>query len=435
MYNKAPVYNLNVVLRETGLKADVLRVWERRYDLPKPSRSQGGHRLYSDYDIAVVKWLRARQIEGMSISRAVELWKDLEERGRDPLEELALPEASGYEPRAQADSRIEIIRGQWLDACMEFDGPKAEEILNQAFALFPLETVCTEVLQKGVSVMGDLWFSGKASVQQEHFTSALAVRRLEALIHAASSPTREQSILLACPSGEGHVFSVLLLNLLLRRKGWKVIYLGSDVPIEEMNETLAVIRPDIIVLAAQQIVSAAALSSWVEQLRGHDLPVAYGGLVFNRIAVLRERIAAWFLGEQIEQAVARIEQLVLRQEKYPYTTSIREDAREAARSFREKRPLVEMHLLKDLRPSAFPEQNIGEINAYFGSGMTAALDLGDPAYLEPDLKWISGLLERRHIPVNQLKTYLQLYAQAIYTVMGKDGDMIIGWLDDYIERQ
>src|SRR5512139_3418975 len=85
MISQTPAYNLKVVLKETGLKADVLRAWERRYHLPSPSRTPGGHRLYSDYDIEMLKWLKGRQVEGLSISRAVELWRENIASGRDPL--------------------------------------------------------------------------------------------------------------------------------------------------------------------------------------------------------------------------------------------------------------------------------------------------------------------------------------------------------------
>lgn len=434
MISKAPVYNLNAVLKETGLKADVLRAWERRYELPKPQRSQGGHRLYSDYDIALVKWLRARQSEGLSISRAVDLWREIIARGRDPLEEFEPAALPASEPRAFMDTRIEMIRSQWLQACMDFDGHKAEEILNQAFALYPVETVVTEVLQRGLSRIGSMWFEGKASVQQEHFTSALAVRRVEALILAAPSPTRQQSVLIACPAGELHVFPVLLLNLLLRRRGLKVIYLGADVPMEQMQETLAVIRPSIIVLAVQHLVSAAALSSWVEALRGQNIPLAYGGLIFNRLPGLRDRISAWFLGESLEQAINQVERLVVRPETYPQAVTIPEALRETARLYREKRSLIELDFLDHLQPESLPVEHIGEINDYFGSRLAAALELGDPAFLEADLEWISWLLARRQLPVDPLKSYLSLYHQAVRNVLGTDGAAITSWLETYTAR-
>ena len=57
MYSTTPAFNLKVVLKETGLGADTLRAWERRYGLPVPNRSAGGHRLYSQSDIETIKWL------------------------------------------------------------------------------------------------------------------------------------------------------------------------------------------------------------------------------------------------------------------------------------------------------------------------------------------------------------------------------------------
>ena len=69
-----PIYNLKAVVQETGIKPDTLRAWERRYDLPKPQRTASGHRLYSQNDIDMLHWLMARQEEGLSISRAIEMW-------------------------------------------------------------------------------------------------------------------------------------------------------------------------------------------------------------------------------------------------------------------------------------------------------------------------------------------------------------------------
>ena len=87
--DQVPIYNLKVVVQETGLKPDTLRVWERRYGLPQPHRTPGGHRLYSQQDIDTLKWLVARQKEGMSISKAVQLWLNLEAEGKNPLLDLS----------------------------------------------------------------------------------------------------------------------------------------------------------------------------------------------------------------------------------------------------------------------------------------------------------------------------------------------------------
>src|SRR5688500_18333395 len=85
MVSTTPAYNLKVVLKETGLAGDTLRAWERRYRLPVPHRTAGAHRRYSQRDIETIKWLMKRQADGLSISRAVDMYNDLLASGSDPL--------------------------------------------------------------------------------------------------------------------------------------------------------------------------------------------------------------------------------------------------------------------------------------------------------------------------------------------------------------
>ena len=80
-YSQEPIYTIKAVSKRTGIKTVTLRAWERRYGLPSPRRSEGGHRLYSEREIETIKWLVARQEEGLSISRAVDLWQQLLAQG------------------------------------------------------------------------------------------------------------------------------------------------------------------------------------------------------------------------------------------------------------------------------------------------------------------------------------------------------------------
>src|SRR5215203_2489832 len=80
-----PTYNIKVVVQQTNLNVRTIRTWERRYGLPLPRRATGGHRLYSQHDIDTLRWLMARQAEGLSIGNAAELWRALEAKGENPL--------------------------------------------------------------------------------------------------------------------------------------------------------------------------------------------------------------------------------------------------------------------------------------------------------------------------------------------------------------
>lgn len=260
--DKNPRYNLNVVVRETGTKADTLRAWERRYGLPLPQRSTGGHRQYSQYDIETVNWLRNQRRErGLSISKAVELWRSIEDSGQDPLA-LSSPKRTtefSTAPLIPEAGSLTTMGEKWLDACLSYDENKSEQVLTQSFALYPAETVCTHILQKSLSTLGRLWYEGRASVQQEHFASELAARRLHAMIAASPRPIPKSKILTACPPEEQHAFPTLLLTLLLRNRGWEVINLGTNVPMERFSSALEQVKPDLVVLSAMRLETAATL--------------------------------------------------------------------------------------------------------------------------------------------------------------------------------
>lgn len=433
--SRSPAYNLKAVLKETGLKADVLRAWERRYALPRPQRTPGGHRLYSAFDIETVKWLRARQAEGLSISRAVELWKEIIEGGNDPLVEYSPANTPPAPDRLPVpDTRIGILRQNWLEANLAFDNLKVDEVLNQAFAIYPLETVCTEILQQGIRDIGNYWYLDKASVQQEHFASALASRRLETLITATPQPTRQQTVLVGCPPGERHTFSVLMISLFLRRRGLRVVYLGADVPIQQLKETASTVQADLIVLAAQQLATAASLQSTALTLQSQGIPLAYGGLIFNRIPRLRERIPAYFLGESLQDAMHMIEQLVVAPTVYSTVISLDETHQGLARLYQEKRPLIEFALIEELQRVDLPTEYISQANLFFGNGLSAALELGDPGFLEADLEWVKKLLEGRQISAERLGPYLAAYSYALRKEIGKVSSPITDWIDSQVTQ-
>jgi methanogenic corrinoid protein MtbC1 len=432
MTDHTPAYNLMVVLKETGLKADVLRAWERRYDLPHPQRTPGGHRLYSEYDIATIQWLKERQAEGLSISRAVQLWKDRLESGRDPLEELPA-KAAPSRSSAAAGASMEALRQQWLAGCLTFDAVKAEEALDQAFALYPVEKACSAILRQGLNLIGEQWYLGKVSVQQEHFASELAVRRIEALINASPRPTRSQTVLVGCPPGEMHTFPALLLSLYLQRAGFRVVTLGADLPIEQMDTAAASIHPELVVLCAQQLTTAASLAHAARALLERGFPLAYGGSIFNRLPGLRERIPAAFLGESLEQAVERVEQLVQAPASIPGAQA-EQGYQALAKQFQHSRPLIEQALYPTLEREGEQIETIEAVNAFFGNKLAAALELGDLAFMEDELAWVGGLLASRHFSANQLLAYLAAYGRCVRSVLGEQGMPIARWIERTIHR-
>lgn len=425
-----PTFNLKAVLKETELKADTLRAWERRYGLPKPLRSRGRHRLYSERDVQAVKWLMARQAEGFSISRAVELWRHLETQGQDPLlnQDYALPRPPDPAFGLARGEALHDLRQTWLRACLTFDESAAEAALNQAFALYPVETVCAEILMSGLSDLGEAWYCDDVTVQQEHFTSALAVRRLEALLTAAPPPSRTGRILVACPPEETHVFPLLLISVMLRRRGWDVVYLGENVPLRRLDSTLSLVDPNLVILVAQTLHTAAKLLETSQLLFEAGKALAFGGRVFNSIGSLREKIPGAFLGEKLPEATSVIEDLLRKPPKVESRPTVSKADQKALVQFRQDRSQVEAEVLISTRKLPAPTASVLEANRHMGNDIIAALLFGDISLLGYDLAWVEGLLSRRGQKAGILSSYLHAYLKATQQRMGDAGKPIIDWL-------
>ncbi len=427
--SQAPIYNLKAVLQETGIGADTLRAWERRYGLPKPQRTPGGHRLYSQHDIHLIKWLVARQAEGLSISRAVKRWKDLAESGGDPLMDVRLPEdlrAGGSSPN------VDAARNEWLAACFVFDEATAEYLLNQAFALYTAETVITEIILRGLREVGDRWQRGQATVQQEHFVSGLVMRRLDALIIAAPVPMQPGTIVLACPPAELHSLPLLYLNVMLRRRGRNVVFLGADVPIEHLEETTRAVNAALVVMSSQRLTTARALRDAAVLLAKKRVPVAYGGRVFNQIPELQGQIPGDFLGEAVEGCLDRLEELLAR------PVSIRKTGEAGvnvlAQAYWAWRPEIEAAMQRNVGGQAETAVDLTIANSYFGGALAAALEFGSVSYLSADMEWIRFLLTKPRLPFQTPKRYLTAYAAAIRETMGARGSEIADQLERYAEN-
>ncbi len=426
--SKSPVYNLKAVLKETDISADTLRAWERRYGLPLPQRTPGGHRLYSQYDIETIKWLIARQAEGMSISRAVDMWNEQHAAGLDPLagsvSQAAIPAGFGF-----PETSLDALRGQWLRACLHFNETEAEDVLNQAFAMYPVEKVCMEVLQRGMSDIGQYWYENRASVQQEHFASALAMRRLDTLLSASPKATRKQTVLIGCPSNEWHTFTPLLLALLLRRRGLNVIYLGANVPAERFEETVTTVGADLVILVAQTLASAAALHVAAKGIAGRRIQVGFGGRIFNLHPSLQETVPGRFLGTSVDNSIKAIEDLLREPPQLHSERSIPPECLAALEAFNRHRLHIESSI-KEMVPSAMNTEGINTGIHFLGDNIAAALSLGDMNYVSLEMDWLKTLMHAHNRPPQELADFMENYSRAVDKHINGMGAPIKTWLRD-----
>jgi len=424
-----PAFNLKAVVHETGLKPDTLRAWERRYGLPSPQRTGGGHRLYSQREIDILKWLVARQREGLSISRAAELWRRRDAAGEDLSQMSGAQQSVAPHSATLIDgAQMSALAQAWLAAVLAFDGGSAEAILAQAFAVYPAEDVCRQVLQAGLARIGDGWYQGSISVHQEHFASELATRKLEALWVAASPPTRRHRLLVGCPPGEWHTFAPLLLCVLLQRRGWPVTYIGANVPVERFREAIKQTRPMLAIFVAQRLQAASTLRDLSLGMGETDLPLAYGGRVFNQIPALLKHVPGVFLGEDLGQAPDAIEHLLVDHPAWAPPPPIDSAYALALAHFLERRGRIESSMLDRHVELDMDTSAVAEINDHLGGLIVAGLSLGDLGLIDADLTWVEGLMSNRQLPGLLLKRFLTEYGAAAAECLDGRGASVVARL-------
>jgi len=426
------IYNLKAVVAETGVTSHALRAWERRYGLPQPGRTEAGHRVYSRHDIDLILWLVARQEEGLRIGQAVSLWRSLQEDGLDPLAAMHISERETKVPHG--DKMVDFRR-EWVSACLAFDEHLADELVTRALAAYPLEMVVSQVIREGIAQIGQGWYEGQVTPQQEHFASSLAIRRIESMVWSTPAATRRGRVLIASPPHEVHTLGPMMLELLLRRAGWEATHLGADVPLEGLASTIASTRPKLVILGAQMIRTSAELLDVAAAIQSEDVSVGFGGGVFNRVPRLRKRILGHFLGATLEEAVREAANIIVSGPQLAEVEERGEVYREALSCCSDQLLRLQTSVWTELEPAEPDRSVLMDLNAEFVRVVVAALKLGDLTLAEEYLDWVEGRGNHQRVRRDLLTSYLGVYRRAVETHMGVRGTLVVDWLEGWMEGQ
>ena len=176
-------YKTRTLCRLTGFKPELLRAWERRHALLAPDRSAGGHRLYTEDDLRLLLYVRARLDAGESIGEvAAAARAQLLVDAAGSAQATSAPSPGGLFAQEYAASADALVA-----AAVRIDPAGVQAALDGAFALGEPDAAVDFVLKPAARRIGDLWESGVCSVAGEHLASAIMRRRLLQLLHWASS--------------------------------------------------------------------------------------------------------------------------------------------------------------------------------------------------------------------------------------------------------
>lgn len=227
-----PRHPIGVVAERTGLTADVLRVWERRYAVVDPARSQGGQRLYSDADIERLSLLHRATQGGHGISHVASLSNatlgDLVrgiETGGESTPERVTPAG---EPQATVDRALAYAEA--------LDPVGLESLLRRSVARYGIVFFMDAVAAPFMRRMGDEWHAGRITYSQEHLATA-TVQRVVSDASPLLTDGGKPTIVVGTLEGERHANGALMAAATAASEGWRVIYLGADLPAAEIAET------------------------------------------------------------------------------------------------------------------------------------------------------------------------------------------------------
>ena len=303
-----PKFTIKSVCAQISLRAVTLRAWERRYKLLEPHRTNGNYRLYSERDLAVLRWIKSQVDSGISISGAAATLHELRHAGKFP--ELPLPSELGGTAKTATPPRQFALR--LYRAMIRLDEESAASILSEAHALFDLTTVCVEVLTPCMAEIGEAWHRHEISVVTEHFATGYVRGRLMTLLQSYPLRRGAARLVVGCAPNEQHDVGGLMIAVMLRREGFGVDYLGADVPIDDIVIYARTEKPTMICISAATADAVRDLKR-LHQMLSYLKPVprfGFGGRAFNTNPALRASTPGIFLGETVAEACATIRQLL-----------------------------------------------------------------------------------------------------------------------------
>jgi MerR family transcriptional regulator, light-induced transcriptional regulator len=255
-------YSIRVASRLTGISADKLRIWERRYGFPSPVRTATGLRVYTDDDVQrlllVARAMEAGYRAGDAIAESPEKLKRV-------VSEAAEPRDS--QPAAVVDVQefLRMLRADEIEPLR--DG------LRQAVASLGPKRFVTDVAAPLVQATGDAWHDGRITVRHEHLLSATLSTQLRLLLAAYEQPRGGPVILLTTLPHEQHGLGIEMAALYLALNGFTIRMLGVDTPIAEVVEAALGLRADVVGIsvstAADPRATGTALRSLLGKLPGH----------------------------------------------------------------------------------------------------------------------------------------------------------------------
>ena len=247
-------YSIKDLEQLSGIKAHTLRIWEQRYDILSPDRTDTNIRTYDDNDLKLVLNIALLKDHGYKIS----------EISKMPAEELSKEVLLISDKQLNYPDQIHALTISMLD----LDEERFEKIVSTNTLQFGFENMMINIIYPFLSRIGTLWITGSIGPAQEHFISNLIRQKLIVAIDGQLPSLRPgaKKYLLYLPEGEMHEISLLFANYIIRSRQNKVIYLGQSLPFAELGFAHGMHKPDYIFTVITSVPGQNEIQRYVYKL-------------------------------------------------------------------------------------------------------------------------------------------------------------------------
>jgi methanogenic corrinoid protein MtbC1 len=261
------VYSIGTVSKLSGVAVETIRIWERRYGTPTPTRTAGGHRKYSDDDVALLRALKALTEQGVRIGA---LAGEPREAILQAAGLVASPTAAAAPPDGLDGIDFTAVVDGVVDAGLRKDTAGAAALLNRPLLHRHPREVILGLYLPILREVGDRWHRGELDVATEHFIEKQVTGRLHSILLNQGEQSHGRRAVLACVPTERHEAALLAAAVLLSLAGYDTTYLGADLPLDDLLQTVAQTEPRLVILSSTVELPPALLNEVVETL---DAPI------------------------------------------------------------------------------------------------------------------------------------------------------------------
>jgi DNA-binding transcriptional MerR regulator/methylmalonyl-CoA mutase cobalamin-binding subunit len=283
---KKKIHPMRYVVRRTGLSPHTIRAWERRYGAVLPERTSTNRRRYSDEDVERLILLRRATALGHTVSGLADLPTD---SLRDFVRWEPGPTGAAPPERTPApeDESAQAYRDACLAAVENLDARALDASLRRALMSLNAIAVMEEVLIPLLKDIGDRWADGSLKVMNEHMASSVIRSFLGDLLRSLEVASNAPSMVTATPSGQLHELGALMAAVLAVALGWDALYLGANLPAEEIASAASQIGARAVALSLEYGADPASLAAEIRKLAQHlesDVVLILGGSVSGVLA-------------------------------------------------------------------------------------------------------------------------------------------------------